>query len=128
MSYINCQSILSEVDSQMFSLFYRGFPGGSNGIESCCNAGDPASMSESGRSSGEGSGNPLQYPCWGIPYTEEPGKIQSMESQKVDTAKQLGTHTNLTLNYNILNKYSKLLDNIIFLLIPQINSCWVKVK
>ena len=85
-------------------------------------------MSESGRSSGEGSGNPLQYPSWGIPYTEEPGKIQSMESQRVNTAKQLGTHTNLTLNYNILNKYSKLLDNIIFLLIPQINSCWVKVK
>ena len=112
----------------MVTVFYRGFPGGSNGIESSCNAGDPASMSGSGRSSGEGNGNPLQYPSWGIPCTEEPGRLQSMESQRVDTAKRLGTHTSLTLNYNILNKYSKLLDNIIFFLIPQINSCWVKVK
>ena len=112
----------------MVTLFYRGFPGGSNGIESSCNAGDPASMSGSGRSSGEGNGYPLQYPSWGIPCTEEPGRLQSMESQRVNTAKQLGTHTSLTLNDNILNKYSKLLDNIIFFLIPQINSCWVKVK
>ena len=112
----------------MVALFCRGFPGGSNGIESSCNAGDPASMSGSGRSSGEGNGNPLQYPSQGIPCTEEPGRLQSMESQRVDTAKQLGTHTSLTLNYNILNKYSKLHYNIIFFLIPQINSCWVKVK
>ena len=46
----------------MVALFCRGFPGGSNGIESSCNAGDPASVSGSGRSSGEGNGNPLQYP------------------------------------------------------------------
>ena len=36
-----------------------GFPGGSDGQESACNAGDPGS----GRSPGEGNGNPLLYPC-----------------------------------------------------------------
>ena len=40
---------------------HLGFPGGSGGKESTCNAGDPGSISGSGRSPGEGNGNPLQY-------------------------------------------------------------------
>ena len=28
-----------------------------------------------------GNGNPLQYSSWKIPWTEEPGRLQSMESQ-----------------------------------------------
>ena len=39
-----------------------GFPGGSVGKESTCNAGDPGSIPGSGRSPGEGIGYPLQYP------------------------------------------------------------------
>ena len=31
--------------------------------KSACNAGDPGSIPGSGRSSGEGNGNPLQYSC-----------------------------------------------------------------
>ena len=34
---------------------------GSDGKESPCNAGDPGSILGSGRSPGEGNGNPLQY-------------------------------------------------------------------
>ena len=37
------------------------FPGSSTGKESACNAGDPGSIPESGRSAGEGLGYPLQY-------------------------------------------------------------------
>ena len=40
-----------------------GFPGGSDGKQSACNAGDPASILVSGRSLGEGNGNSLQYSC-----------------------------------------------------------------
>ena len=40
-----------------------GFPDGSDGKESACNAGDPDSVPEWGRSPGEGNGNPLQYSC-----------------------------------------------------------------
>ena len=40
-----------------------GFPGGSNGKESVCNAGAPGSIPGSGRSPGEGNGNPLYYSC-----------------------------------------------------------------
>ena len=40
-----------------------GFPAGSDGKESACNAGDLGSIPGLGRSPGEGNGNPLQYPC-----------------------------------------------------------------
>ena len=46
---------------------YLGFPGGSDGKVSACNAGDLASVPVSGRSPEEGNGNPLQYACLGIP-------------------------------------------------------------
>ena len=36
---------------------------GSNGKESTSNVGDPGSIPRSGRSPGEGNGNPLQYSC-----------------------------------------------------------------
>ena len=39
------------------------FSGGSDGKESACNAGDPSLILGSGRSLGEGNGNPLQYSC-----------------------------------------------------------------
>ena len=41
----------------------RDFPGGSDGKESACNAEDPGLIPGSGRSPGEGNGNPLQYSC-----------------------------------------------------------------
>ena len=40
-----------------------GFPGGSDCKESACNAGDLGSILGSGRSPGEGNGNPLQHSC-----------------------------------------------------------------
>jgi len=40
-----------------------GLPGGSVGKESTCNAGDLGLIPESGRSTGKGNGNPLQYSC-----------------------------------------------------------------
>ena len=41
----------------------EGFPGGSEGKESACSAGDLRSVPGSGRSPGRGHGNPLQYSC-----------------------------------------------------------------
>ena len=41
----------------------KGLPGDSNGKESACSAGDPGPIPGSGRSPGEGNGNPLQYFC-----------------------------------------------------------------
>ena len=67
MSYIFIDSY-----DQCWSAFYNlqlvfpvcwGFPDGSTGKESACNAGDLGLVSRSGRSPGEGNGNPLQYSC-----------------------------------------------------------------
>ena len=47
---------------------------------SLANAGDirhVSSIPGSGRSSGEGNGNPLQYSCLENPMDEEPGGLQS---------------------------------------------------
>ena len=45
------------------SLCSMGFPGGSDGKESACNAGDLGSIPVLGRSPGKGNGNPLQHSC-----------------------------------------------------------------
>ena len=60
-----------------------GFPDGSEVKNPAANAGDLGSIPGMGRSPGEGNGNSLQYSCWKIPWTEEPGGLQSMGSQRV---------------------------------------------
>ena len=52
---INCSKIFSDQ-----SLIVMGFPCGSDGKESACNAGNPGLISGLGRSPGEGKGKPLQ--------------------------------------------------------------------
>ena len=50
-----------------YCLMTLGLPGGSDGKESTCNAGDWGLIPGSGRSLGEGNGNLLQYSCRGNP-------------------------------------------------------------
>ena len=45
-----------------------GFPGGSDGKESACNAGDQSLIPGLGRFPGEGNDNPLQYSCLETPH------------------------------------------------------------
>ena len=59
------------------------FPGGSDGKASAYNAGDLGSIPGSGRSPGEGNGNHSTILAWKIPWTEEPGGLQFMGSQRV---------------------------------------------
>ena len=58
------------------------FPGGSVVRNPPANAGDAGSITDPGTSPGEGNGKPLQYYCWEIPWTEEPGGLQSLGLQK----------------------------------------------
>ena len=61
----------------------RGFLGGLEGKESACQAGDSGSI--------PGLGNPLEEEmathssilAWRIPWTKEPGGLQSMDSQRI---------------------------------------------
>ena len=61
----------------------ENFPGGSKVKASASNVGDPGSIPGSGRSPGEGNGNPLQYSCLEDPMDEELGGLQSTGSQRV---------------------------------------------
>ena len=61
-----------------------GFPGGSDSQESACNVGDLGSIPGLGRFPGGEHGNPLQFSCLENPqWTEEPGGLQSVGSQRV---------------------------------------------
>ena len=51
------------MEQQTGSKLGKHFPDGSDDQESACNAGDPSSIPGSGKSPGEGNGNPLQYSC-----------------------------------------------------------------
>ena len=53
------------------TYFKESFPGDSDGKASASNAEDPALISGSGKSPGEGNGNPLQYSCLGNPMNRE---------------------------------------------------------
>ena len=64
------------------TLGLMGFLHSSVGKESACSAGDPALIPGSGRSPGEGNGNPLQYSCLENPMDR--GAWQSMGSQELD--------------------------------------------
>ena len=63
----------------------KGFPGGSVVKNLAANARDAGSVLGSGRSPGEGHGSLLQYSCQEILWTEEPGGLPSMGSQKSQT-------------------------------------------
>ena len=60
-----------------------GFPSGSLGKESTCNAEDAGLTSGSGRSLGGGHGNQYSILAWRVPWTEETGGLQSVGSQRV---------------------------------------------
>ena len=73
--------VCSMTDLSIFSLstgslsfsmqIYWGFPGGSEVKASAANVADPGSIPGSGRSPGEGNGNPLQYSCLENPVDGE---------------------------------------------------------
>ena len=58
------------------------FTGGSESKVSAYNVGDLGLIPGSGRSLGEGNGNLLQYTCLENPMAEEPGRLQSIGSQR----------------------------------------------
>ena len=72
---------------------------------SACNAGDPGSIPGLGRSPGEGNGNHSSILAWRIPWTAEPGGLQSMGSQRV------GHDWATSLSFNISCKASEVVMN-----------------
>ena len=62
---VHIESGMTEVTQQQQQILYKGFLGGSDRKESTCIARDLGLILGSGRSPGEGNGNPLQYSCLG---------------------------------------------------------------
>ena len=60
-----------------------GFPGCSEGTEFGCNAGDPGSIPGWGRSLEKGMATYSSILAWRIPWTEEPGELQSIQLERV---------------------------------------------
>ena len=60
-----------------------GFPGGSDGKESACNAGDPGSIPGLEISLEKGMATHSSTLAWEIPWTEEPGRLQSLGLQRI---------------------------------------------
>ena len=75
-----------------------GLPGGSDGKESACSAGDPGSIPGSGRYAGEGNGNPLQYSC-----LENPLDRGAWQATVCGVAKSRTRLSNFTLIGMVLN-------------------------
>ena len=72
-----------KVTTKMALMFPLGFPGGSDGNKSTCNAGEPGLIPGSRRSLEKGMETHSSILVWRIPWTEEPGKLQSMGLQRV---------------------------------------------
>ena len=77
-----------------------GFPDGSNGTESACNAGDLGSAPGSGRTPGGVHGNPLQYSCLENPHCQWSLVGYSVcSSKEFELTERLSTHTHQILEY-----------------------------
>ena len=59
-----------------------GFSGSSDGKESACGAGDSGSIPGLGRSLEKGMATHSSILAWRTPWTEEPGRLQSMGLQR----------------------------------------------
>ena len=70
--------------------------GGSGAQESACNEGDPGSIPGSGRCPGQENVYPSSILAWRIPWTEEPGGLQSMGSQRVGHNQATNTKSSLS--------------------------------
>ena len=70
-------------DKKEDKRLYLGFSGGSVVKNLPANAGNAGSILGSERSSGRGNGNPLQHSCLKNPMNKEPGRLQSIELQRV---------------------------------------------
>ena len=60
------------------------WPGGSDGKELACNAGDLDSVPGSGNPLEKGMATHFSILAWRILWAEEPGGLQSMESKRVE--------------------------------------------
>ena len=94
-----------------FSHFI-GFPGGSDGKASACHVGDLGSIPGSGRSPGEGNGNPLQHSC-----LENPMDGGAWQARVYEVAKSRTRLSDFTFHFHLF------LDGVICFLLLSCMNC-----
>ena len=84
---------LTLMSGRIWAIPTHGFPGGSAGKESACNAGDLGLIPGLGRSPGKGHDNPLQYSCLENPHGQRSlvgyspwGRKESDMTEQLSTA------------------------------------------
>ena len=90
------------------SLYFPGFPGGSDSKASACSAGDPGLIPGPGRPPGEGNGTHSSPLAWKIPWTEGPARLQSMGWQRAGHA--WATSFSLSLHFLPVSSLSSSCD------------------
>ena len=84
---VNDKTQYKQEETDFFFFLVRleklGFPGGSDGKESACNVEDLGSIPGWEYALEEGMAIHSSIFAWRIPWTEEPGRLQSMGSQTV---------------------------------------------
>ena len=68
------------------------FHGGSDGKESACNLGDPGSIPDRKYTLEKGMATHSSILAWRIPWTEEPGGLLSVGSQRIGLIERLAQH------------------------------------
>ena len=109
------------------------FPGGSDGKASAYNAGDLGSIPESGRSPGEGNGNPLQYSCLENPMDggtwlgyspwghKELDTTEQLHSLTLSLSLSLYTHTHTHTHTHQASRVAQMVKNL-----PAMWETWVQ--
>ena len=93
--------------------YYKGFPGGSGGKESDCQC-RRQKIPESGRPLEEVMATHFSIPVWRIPWTEEPGKLLSIGSQRIRHDRiDLSTHAGKLLQMDL----KKLITEVSYLIL-----------
>ena len=82
-SFISVRRVSDPMRSTRITIIIRFFPGGSDVKESAYNAEDSGSIPGSGRSLEKEMATHSSVLALKIPWTEEPGRPQSMGSQRV---------------------------------------------
>ena len=118
----DCVYINYIVFFKIIITYYLGFPGGSDGEESTCNAGDLGLIPGFGRFPGGGHGNPLQYSCLENPHGQRSlvgysprGRKESETTEQLSTAQHIAWNSSPSalyalygLNHETLNSHSQL--------------------
>ena len=91
-------------------FIHMGFPDGSVVKNPPVKTGDSGSIPGFGRCPRVGNSNPLQILAWEIPWTEEPGRLQSIGSKRVAqrlTKQQQHLYRHIqTCNYTCMRLYA----------------------